>query len=161
MPSGWLNLEAQSGDSVFGGEESAYSKLGLTKTQRLYGFLGCTVVGFILSILGTILLFIGGLISFAILFSIGIIVSLVGTGFLIGFSKQIKTMFKPVRVVATLILLGAIAMTFMGAFLLNNAVLCLVMVIVEYLAYLWYSLSYIPYARSLVKNLLPSWLRWD
>ena len=57
-------------------------------------------------------------------------------------------MFKPVRVVATLILLGAIAMTFMGAFLLNNAVLCLVMVIVEYLAYLWYSLSYIPYARS-------------
>lgn len=57
-------------------------------------------------------------------------------------------MFKPVRVVATLILLGAIAMTFMGAFLLNNAVLCLVMVIVEYLAYIWYSLSYIPYART-------------
>jgi hypothetical protein len=57
-------------------------------------------------------------------------------------------MFKPVRVVATLVLLGSIAMTFMGAFLLNNAVLCLVMVIVEYLAYIWYSLSYIPYARS-------------
>jgi hypothetical protein len=89
-------------------------------------------------------------------------------------------MFKPVRVVATLILFGAIAMTFMGAFLLNNAVLCLVMVIVEYLAYIWYSLSYIPYARTVslcdgkkgrkgadygelqvVKNMMPSFLRWD
>jgi hypothetical protein len=88
-------------------------------------------------------------------------------------------MFKPVRVVATLILFGAIAMTFMGAFLLNNAVLCLVMVIVEYLAYVWYSLSYIPYARTVsplrcharddglrlclqvVKNMMPSFLRFD
>lgn len=88
-------------------------------------------------------------------------------------------MFKPVRVVATLILFGAIAMTFMGAFLLNNAVLCLVMVIVEYLAYIWYSLSYIPYARTVsrlrrearddglrsflqvVKNMMPSFLRFD
>ncbi len=46
-------------------------------------------------------------------------------------------MFKPVRVVATVVLLVAIAMTFMGAFLLDNALLCLIMVIVEYLAYLW------------------------
>jgi hypothetical protein len=72
-------------------------------------------------------------------------------------------MFKPVRIGATLILLGAIAMTFMGAFLLHNAVLCLVMVIVEYLAYLWYSLSYIPYARNVspasrCARLSSSWL---
>lgn len=46
-------------------------------------------------------------------------------------------MFKPVRLVATLILLVAIAMTFMSAFLIKNAVLCLIMVIIEYVAYLW------------------------
>lgn len=45
-------------------------------------------------------------------------------------------------------------MTFMGAFLLNNAIVSLVMVIVEYLAYLWYSLSYISYARSVSNFLL-------
>lgn len=41
------------------------------------------------------------------------------------------------RIVASIIMIIAIAMTFMGAFLLHNAVLCLVMVIVEYLAYIW------------------------
>lgn len=71
-------------------------------------------------------------------------------------------MFKPVRVVATVLLFASIAMTFVSAFVLP-AILCIVFVIVsarksqllrrldtqvQYLAFLWYSLSYIPYART-------------
>jgi len=121
--------------------------------QRLYGFVGCLVIGFILSIVGSILLFVGALWSFAVLFTLGIIVSLAGTGFLVGFFKQLKMMFAPVRVVATILFLGSIGLVFVGAFVLGNDLLCIIFVIVEYLAYTWYSLSYIPYARTGVKKL--------
>jgi len=121
--------------------------------QRLYGFVGCLVIGFILSIVGSILLFVGALWSFAVLFTLGIIVSLAGTGFLVGFVKQLKMMFAPVRVVATIIFLGSIGLVFVGAFVLNNDLLCIIFVVVEYLAFTWYSLSYIPYARTAVKKL--------
>jgi hypothetical protein len=95
-------------------------------------------------------------------------------------------MFKPVRVVATVVLVISIAFGFISAFVIGNALLCLIMVIVEYLAYLWYvgcmfqsgsraykssdqppcvspcryCLSYIPYARDVVWNLLPEGLKW-
>jgi len=130
--------------------DSAFSFLGLTRTQRLYGFVGCIVIGFILSILGTVMLLIGFLSLFALLYSIGLIVSLLGSGFLIGFGKQIKQMFKPVRVIATLVFIATIGLVFVGAFVIGNDILCLVFVIIEYLAYTWYCLSYIPYARTAI-----------
>lgn len=67
---------------MFGGEKSAFSSLGLTRSQRLGGFALCFVAGFGISLLGAILLFIGGVGAFATLFALGAIVSLVGTGFL-------------------------------------------------------------------------------
>lgn len=146
-------MEAAGGvipDTQFFEGDSAFKFLGLTKTQRLYGFAGCLIVGFILSILGSVLLFLGQLGSFAVLYVMGTIVSLIGTGFLIGFFKQLKLMFKPVRVVASIVFLASIALVFVAAFVLSNEVLCLIFVIIEYLAYTWYTLSYIPYARTVV-----------
>lgn len=84
-------------------------------------------------------------------------------------------MFKPVRIVATILLFAAFVMVWVSAFAINSAVsenssqrrdretiadclylrtqvLALVFVIVLWLAYLWYSLSYIPYARDMVKG---------
>ncbi|KAG1718282.1 SFT2-domain-containing protein [Suillus occidentalis] len=140
MPSkGWFNLESASGmipETQFFEGDSAFKFLGLTRTQRLYGFIGC--------LLGSILLFLGQLGSFAVLYTIGILVSLVGTGFVIG-------MFKPVRIIATVVFLGSVGLVFVGAFVLKNEVL---FVIIEYLAYTWYNLSYIPYARSAVLKLV-------
>ncbi|KAK4683491.1 hypothetical protein P7C73_g6762, partial [Tremellales sp. Uapishka_1] len=147
----WFNLESQTDDAIFGGETSAYSALGLTRVQRLGGFAACFVVGLGLSLLGAILLFLGATGAFATLFAVGAIISLVGTGFLVGFTKQLKTMFKPVRVVATVLLLVSIVLTFLGAFLLPT-IICIIFVIIQYFAFLWYSLSYIPYARTLVKS---------
>ncbi|KAG8886468.1 hypothetical protein FRB97_002979 [Tulasnella sp. 331] len=153
MPKGWLNLEGATDGQLFE-SDSAFNFLGLTRTQRLYGFFGCMALGFILSLLGSLLLLTGSLGLFAVLYGIGTIVSLVGTGFLVGFGSQIKQMFKPVRVVATLILLAAIGLIFVGAFIIKNDLLCIIFVIIEYLAYAWYTLSYIPYARSAVKGVL-------
>jgi len=150
---GWFNLESGTSaipDTQFFEGDSAFSFLGLTKTQRLYGFIGCLAGGFILSLLGAILLFLGQLGSFAVLYAFGTVISLAGTGFLIGFWKQTKLMFKPVRIVASIVFLASIVLVFIGAFALNSDILCIIFVIIEYLAYLWYTLSYIPYARSAV-----------
>ncbi|RSH91914.1 hypothetical protein EHS25_009284 [Saitozyma podzolica] len=147
----WFNLEAQTDDAIFGGETPSYNFLGLTRTQRLGGFAACYVGGLAVSLLGAILLFLGATGAFATLFAVGAILSLIGTGFLVGFKKQLQTMFKPVRVVATVLLFASIIMTFVSAFVLP-AILCIIFVIVQYLAFLWYSLSYIPYARTLVKG---------
>jgi len=155
---GWLNIEAAGGaipETQFFEGDSAFAFLSLSRTQRLYGFIGCTGVGFVLSILGTALLFLPGQLGvFAVLFALGTIVSLVGSGFLIGFGRQIKMMFKPVRLIATIIFLGSIAMIFVAAFVLNNDLLCIIFVIIQYLAYIWYSLSYIPYARAGILKLV-------
>ncbi|KZT26481.1 SFT2-domain-containing protein [Neolentinus lepideus HHB14362 ss-1] len=148
---GWFNLEAASGvipDTQFFEGDSAFSFLSLTRQQRLYGFVGCLVTGFILSIIGSALLFLGALGSFALLYALGTVISLVGTGFLMGFFKQLKVMFKPVRIVATIVFLGSIVLVFVGAFVLRSDLLCIIFVIIEYLAYTWYTLSYIPYART-------------
>ncbi|KAG2158136.1 SFT2-domain-containing protein [Suillus bovinus] len=143
MPSkGWFNLESAGGmipETQFFEGDSAFKFLGLTRTQRLYGFswLSHHWLG-----------------SFAVLYTIGILVSLIGTGFVIGFASQIKLMFKPVRIIATVVFLGSVGLVFVGAFVLKNEVLCIIFVIIEYLAYTWYNLSYIPYARSAVLKLV-------
>jgi len=98
--------------------------------------------------------FLGQLTLFAVLFVIGTIISLVGTGFLIGFFRQLKLMFKPVRVLATIVFIASIVLVFIAAFVLGSDILCLVFVILEYLAYTWYTLSYIPYARTAVLKVI-------
>lgn len=62
-------------------------------------------------------------------------------------------MFKPVRIIASVIMLMAIGMCFISAFLLPAA-LCILFVIIEYCAMAWYSLSYIPYARDVSYGVL-------
>ncbi|KAJ7445735.1 Got1/Sft2-like family-domain-containing protein [Mycena galericulata] len=152
---GWFNLESAGSaipETQYFEGDSAFKSLGLSRTTRLYGFLACLALGFVCSLLGTILLFFGSLVTFAALYGLGTVISLAGTGFLIGFFSQLKLMFKPVRVVATIVLIACIGLVFIGAFVLDNEILCLIFVILEYLAYTWYSLSYIPWARAAVKK---------
>ncbi|KAJ7632207.1 SFT2-domain-containing protein [Roridomyces roridus] len=152
---GWFNLESAGAaipETQYFEGDSAFKWLGLSRTTRLYGFGACLGVGLVLSILGSIVLFFGQITLFAVLYGFGTVISLAGTGFLIGFLTQLKLMFKPVRVVATIVFLACIGLVFVGAFVLGNEILCLIFVILEYLAYTWYSLSYIPWARSAVKK---------
>ena len=95
---GWFNLEAAGGaipDTQFFEGDSAFKFLGLTRMQRIYGFIGWYVshcfpltyppmdatclhrlsvyslgIGFVLSLLGSIFLFLGSLTSFACMCSI-------------------------------------------------------------------------------------------
>ncbi|KDN44134.1 SFT2-domain-containing protein [Tilletiaria anomala UBC 951] len=157
-PSKWVNMDTQQVSYLTGeltGENSAFAQFGfeLTRQQRLMGFVGCVIAGFVISLIGTLLLLIASYVLFAILYSVGFLVSLTGTGFLIGFGTMIKQMFKPVRVVATIIMFAAFAMVWISAFAIRSAPLAIVFCVVLYLSYLWFALSFVPYARSLVKRM--------
>lgn len=67
--------------------------------------------------------------TFATLYTLGNVIALAGTGFLMGFRRQCKSMFKKVRVVATIMFLGCLVMTVVSAMILNNGLLTLLFVI--------------------------------
>ncbi|KAJ1344454.1 hypothetical protein BSLG_001014 [Batrachochytrium salamandrivorans] len=104
----------------------------------------------------TFALFSGGLALFALFFTFGNVVSLIGTGFLIGFVSQFKKMFDASRWVATCIFLASLALTLVFAFVVKIAFLTLILCVFQYLALLWYSISYIPFARDVVKSFFTS-----
>lgn len=63
-------------------------------------------------------------------------------------------MLDPVRVVATVIYLCSIVLALLSALYFRVLLLTFVAVIVELLALIWYSLSYIPFARAAAKRCL-------
>ncbi|KAI8618936.1 vesicle transport protein, partial [Chytriomyces sp. MP71] len=91
---------------------------------------------------------------FAVMYTFGNVVSVLSTGFLIGFLSQLKKMFDPSRLVAALIFIGSMIATLVVAFTIHSFILTLICCIVQWLALFWYSASYIPFARDLIKKCL-------
>merc|ERR1711865_153215 len=104
----------------------------LTWTQRLIGFVLCCGVGMLLT-LGSFFRFSkclsGDCSSFAIIYSVGNLIAIAATFFLTGPVKQ----FNPSAPLAICIILSCT---------------------LQLGAYIWYSISYIPFARTCVKNAL-------
>ncbi|KAK3098200.1 hypothetical protein FSP39_017123 [Pinctada imbricata] len=130
----------------------------LSWETRIKGFIVCFVLGIILSVLGSCLLWLGskGLILFAVFYTFGNLLSLASTCFLMGPVKQLKKMFAKTRVIATILVLVMFVLTLVCAFALKNAALTLVCCVLQFIALTWYSLSYIPYARDAVKKCFSS-----
>ncbi|KAG9493644.1 hypothetical protein GDO78_001498, partial [Eleutherodactylus coqui] len=72
------------------------------------------------------------------------------TCFLMGPLKQLKKMFEPTRLIATIIMLLCLICTLCAAFWWHKKGLVLLFCILQFLAMTWYSISYIPFARDAV-----------
>uniref|UniRef100_A0A8C9N2Q7 Vesicle transport protein n=1 Tax=Serinus canaria TaxID=9135 RepID=A0A8C9N2Q7_SERCA len=109
---------------------------------RVKGFIACFAIGCLCSILGSCLLWIPkkGLVLFAVFYTLGNIASIGSTMFLMGPMKQLKRMFEPTRLIATIVMLW------------RKAGLALLFCILQFFAMAWYSISFIPYARDAVKK---------
>jgi len=123
---------------------------------RLKGFFGCFISGWLLSFCSVIAISLGNISGFVLLYSLGNIVALLSTLFLMGPWKQLKNMFSSGRIFATLIFLGMIAVTIVVAFKTKNVGAVVGCVLLQLMAGLWYTLSYIPFARQMVINLCSS-----
>ncbi|NXB55497.1 SFT2B protein, partial [Struthidea cinerea] len=130
---------------------------------RLKGFVACFAIGCLCSILpvnffplslndcimGSCLLWIPkkGLVLFAVFYTLGNIASIGSTMFLMGPMKQLKRMFEPTRLIATIVMLLCLVLTLCSAFWWRKAGLALLFCILQFFAMAWYSISFIPYAR--------------
>ncbi|KAJ1672610.1 hypothetical protein EV182_006844 [Spiromyces aspiralis] len=79
-------------------------------------------------------------------------VNLCSLGFIIGFRQHLKNMFHKVRIVATLIYIITLVLTFVVAFVFEIPAVCLVLVIIQFCALTWYSASYIPFGQKIIKS---------
>ncbi|XP_037319594.1 vesicle transport protein SFT2B-like [Pungitius pungitius] len=122
---------------------------------RMKGFVVCFVLGIVSSILGSCLLWVPrvGLAVFAVLYSVGNLSALASTMFLIGPCRQLKTMFAKERALATVIMGVCLVLTLCAAFWWKNNGLALLFCVLQFLAFAWYGLSYIPFARDGVVKL--------
>ncbi len=62
----------------------------LSYKQRVIGFIACLVIGWVVSLLGTIVFWSGDIKLFAVLYVIGSCISIASTSFLIGPANQCK-----------------------------------------------------------------------
>jgi len=90
--------------------------------------------------------------SFAKFYTLGTIFIIASTFFLVGPAKQIKSMFHPSRVVAAAIYFGSMGVTLYSALSLQNTLLTLIMIFVQFGAALWYGASYIPFLQECLRG---------
>lgn len=88
----------------------------LSWSTRIKGFAVCFVVGILLTLLGSFALFFhAGLRTFAVFYTLGNILSMASTCFLMGPLKQMRTMFASTRVIATCLVVFSLIMTLVAA----------------------------------------------
>lgn len=129
----------------------------LSWSTRIQGFVICFVLGFVFSIIGSILLALPkGLMLFALFYTLGNVMSMSSTCFLMGPWKQLKKMFNETRLFATIGVFAFMLLTLLSALWWKKRVLAILFCICQFLAMTWYSLSYIPYARDAAKKMMSS-----
>ncbi|KFO29121.1 Vesicle transport protein SFT2B [Fukomys damarensis] len=136
------------------GLSEAVEASSLSWGTRIKGFIACFAIGILCSLLGTFLLWVPGkgMSLFAVFYTMGNIASIGSTIFLMGPMKQLKRMFEPTRLIATILVLLCFALTLCSAFWWKKKVLALIFCILQSLALTWYSLSFIPFASYRVFN---------
>ena len=70
-------------------------------------------------------------------------------------------MSSPTRRITAAVYLLAMALTLVCALVIKNALLTLVAIIVQFLAMLWYVMSFIPFARRIAKSCMKSMCALD
>ncbi|KAK4789350.1 hypothetical protein SAY86_020669 [Trapa natans] len=136
--------------SILEGESEEFCSL--SPMQRIYAFAAILLAGFVCMFL-SLIVFVKP-IKFAVLFTFGNLLAVGSTAFLIGAVQQLRMMFDPTRIIATSIYLGCVVLALVCALLIHSKILTIIAIICEICALIWYSLSYIPFARRMVSQLM-------
>lgn len=132
------------------GLEQEVCGFSLSFKARLYGFLICLAIGVVISFVS--IAFVGQADKFAIAYTIGNIVAILASGFLVGPLRQFKLMFAPTRFVAAIIFFAMMGLTLWVALDLKKQGLCILTMFFQFLALVWYGFSFVPYLRTLILN---------
>jgi len=130
----------------------------MTWRERLLGCATCMIAGYLLSF-GSFFrikdLLLGDPIPFVMNATIGNIIALAGSFFLKGPRTQFRQMWHDTRRNATAVYLGSLFLTLFVAFVPvfgPKGLYLVVLMLAQYASIMWYTLSYIPYAREAVTS---------
>ncbi|EFJ42503.1 hypothetical protein VOLCADRAFT_83604 [Volvox carteri f. nagariensis] len=146
-----VGLQEQEEKGLMGQIDEAMT---LSWRNRLIGFGCCFGFGCLLTIISIPMLWTVQITKFAILYSVGSVVSVMSTLFLMGPVKQCQRMFEEKRILATIVYIAAIAGTLAVAFTTGNAGLCLIMLVIQLLALIWYCVTWIPGGQAALKSII-------
>jgi hypothetical protein len=131
----------------------------LTLTERVYGCVGCFILGIGIGFAGWVQWTFENVAAFAVLYTIGNIVAICGSFFLMGPARQCRRMKAARRRVATSIYLAAMILTVVVALTCRGGgcnLLILFCIFVQWCALVWYLASYIPYGQRMIKGCFKS-----
>lgn len=130
----------------------------LSYKERMIGFGVFFGLGLIFDILAVIALvqIVAHPSRFAIIYTIGNLITISSTLFLFGPCSQVRNMFKAKRIVATLIYFGSMAFTLFAAYQWGKFWIVALALLIQFLAMVWYCASYIPWGRSILTRMATS-----
>jgi hypothetical protein len=132
--------------------EEIKESFSMTWTTRFYGCIACLVAAAILFIASVLFIWLLLLVGFGVCYTFANIFLLASTFFLVGPMRQMRLMFAPARLISTIIYLAALGLTIFVAIKTHNALLVLLMVVIQFCAIVWYVASYLPFAQTLIKH---------
>ncbi|GLT63640.1 hypothetical protein SLA2020_361880 [Shorea laevis] len=133
-------------------EQESDGICSLSPIQRMYAFAACLGSGLVIMFLSLIVF--AKPIKFALLFTFGNVLAVGSTAFLMGPERQLRMMLDSVRIYATAIYVGFVVLALICALLIHSKILTIIAIICEICALFWYCLSYIPFARRIVSELM-------
>jgi len=156
------NAASMAGLPVSSANDSAFAACcpKLTYKERVYGCVACFCLGFVIGLLSFVAWWTGSTATWAIMYTIGNIVSLCSSGFLLTPQKQLKNMSKAKRRIAAGIYITAILITLIGGFMDWPGPILILLVFVQWCALIWYFASYIPYGQKMISRALGKALDW-
>ena len=132
-------------------------------TTRAQGYLACTAVAFLFNFLAMISLWAGDPVTFGMIYVFAELCLLVGSFFLSKPGAQCKAMFQSLdHTIASVVWIGSLGLILLAVFTIGGGaggmILICFLVVVEKLAYLWYTLAFFPgghwAASAMVKGMV-------
>lgn len=126
----------------------------LTYPQRLVAFAASLLMGLVFLVIALSSASVMVVVApkkFVFFFTVGNLFSLLSTTFLVGFSAQFRAMFSAHRFQAAAMYFVAVFLTFYFALIQRSSILCLFSAFFQIACLLWYCLSFIPFARSVIR----------
>lgn len=94
--------------------------------------------------------------KFAAAFTVGNLLAICSTWFLVGPKAQLASMFSPGRIIAASVYVCSLVVTLFAAFFGGKLryILVIIAIVAQVLSLCWYALSYVPYGRQMVSRVI-------
>ncbi|KAH9421432.1 Vesicle transport protein SFT2B, partial [Dermatophagoides pteronyssinus] len=118
---------------------------------RIKLFLGCLILSLLLTILSWTMILLS-LKTFATFYTFSTVLCLFSIMFLVGPMEQLKSILTITRLISSSILLLSIFLTLLSALKWKQGILAITFSTIQFLSFIYYALSYLPYAQTIFKH---------